>query len=158
MKVANLNENEKELLPVIRYYNTKRADKSVARLVRKLTQNLDMESAASLTGFSVREVDELISSLPKRKSKPPIEKVEPIEPTFNEATTADRVAGDLARSWADGWKAEFKSGDKFLSSKHLMERYQISKADATLVFDLLQREGFIEQAEPGNFRKGYVVK
>lgn len=52
-----LNENEKELIAVVRYYNEQRNKGRVGRLVRKIAKNIDVEGAASMTGFSVREVE-----------------------------------------------------------------------------------------------------
>lgn len=61
-----LNEDEKNLLAVCRFFNTEKDKKRVARLVKKLATGFDMETIVHMTGFTLVEIDDLISSVPSK--------------------------------------------------------------------------------------------
>lgn len=175
--MANLTPSEKELLPVIRYANSKR--KEVARLVTKLTRNFDMETVCDMTGFSVKEIDQLITvnsvpgTKPKRKNtterqieqskKDRFDLFEP-EPTGNSRRLAIHLSAEsdlpqrLAHDMAAHITREMKPGDTWFSRKEVMAKFDCGSASLTVANGILLKHNWIELAEPGNFRKGYVVK
>lgn len=173
-----LTENERELLAVVKYYNAHKPQ--VARLVNKLTRGFDMESVASLTGFTPDEIGDFIDAYFEKKNavkKPgPIKKQteenegdkfdlseEQVEESTHkpkpivltsDSSLAERVAYEMSMQIG----AKFKSGDKFYGQKAAMAEFQCTAATVTEAFKFLLERNLIEQAEPGNFRKGYVVK
>lgn len=180
--MAMLNQNEKELLKVVRYFNTQRTQ--TAKLVKKLMESFDVEDVAIMTGFDEGEVYAWQAMAPERKKKTLTEKVEDLKkrPAYQEmkkaaeevavtesktervlpalisingeSSIAERLAHEMSVIITD----ELKSGDKFYSRKEAMTKFECGGSTVTEAFGILFSKGWIEFAEPGNFRKGYVVK
>ena len=162
-KVA-LNQNEKELLAVVRYFNSER--KSVAKLVAKLLKDFDVADVQALTGFDVDEVWAWKSLAPKRTANT-INKLGPTKLTKKliekpkdvtleltaESSLSERVAYEMSMTIG----AKFQQGDKFFSQKEAMAEFECSAGTVTEAFTLLVEKNLIEYAD-GNWRKGYVVK
>jgi hypothetical protein len=173
-RVSNmaLNENEKELLAVVKYYNDQR--KPIAKLVKKLVDGFGVEATGNLTGYTDAQIYAAVKSIPARK---PRQKKQPVEPIAIEeaeklivntklkpktvpviqlhadSPTHERVAYEMSMQIGD----KFKSGDAFYTTKTAMETFEIGQETARGAMRLLHEKGLIEYAN-GNFRNGYVVK
>jgi hypothetical protein len=65
-----------------------------------------------------------------------------------------RIAHDIAAAV----NRELKPGDKFWGGKELRTRFECSEKSRSEAVKILVNHNWIELAEPGNFRKGYIVK
>lgn len=166
-----LNETDRELLAVVKYYNDNK--KGVIRLVNKLANSFDLTSISHVTGFSVDEIGDILDASPKPKArksraKKPIQP-DPVIATVEESKStkprrgiilhagsdlAERLAHDLSMHIANN----MQPGDKWLSQKTIMQKFECTAASAAGANGALLEYNWIEQVEPGNFRKGYVVK
>jgi ribosomal protein S25 len=181
--VANLTPSEKELLAVIRYYNSQR--KQIARLVKKLNENFYLPVVKDMTGFNGDEIYRYIQMVPvanrinnlgpSKATKKALSKFEsePVdlfdekpkprkrtprkksEPRFNTTVLEGRVAQEIFTMIRDG---ELSSGDKFWSRKELMQQFEIGNSTAGQVLKLLSADGLIEFIDPERIRLGYKVK
>jgi hypothetical protein len=166
-----LNQNEKELLAIVRHYNENK--KNVARLVKKLLNDFTLADVKALTGFNGDEIYQLQQMVytPKRRKNATerlaekLVKQDPIKGTeldgyrlaidLNaESNVAQRVAYDIA----EAIESELSPGDPFWGQKALCKKFDCTHRTAGLATRILRSHNWIEEAEPGNFRKGYVVK
>lgn len=146
-----LNEDEKRLLAVVKYFNDNR--KNVAKLVKKLDENFEVATVTHMTGFDANVIDALVNSVPARKSRVKKEKVvdavevnEPAdvtkaaEPIFPVHTIVGRLANELF-DHID--KASFKPGDDFLSIREIIETFECTKATAERALNLLKEKNVL---------------
>ena len=162
-----LTAAEKELLAVVKYYNGQRDKKTIAKLVVKLDQEFGRDVAMTLTGFETKEIDGFYSVITPRKPRKKVEKAPAVTKVDEwdvdrrlaihlnaESDLAQRVAHDMAAHI----DTKMNPGDAWLSRKEAMEKFECKSATLTKANGILLSHNWIEEAEPGNFRKGYVVK
>lgn len=173
-----LNESDRELLAVIKYFNEQRAKKRVSRLVAKLDKDFGRNATVDLTGFTVKDIREMVEATPTRK-KPETVKVngkkvvgsfvadtvkmfdevlEPEKPKNpitidSDSSLHERIAYEMSMQIG----AKFKPGNAFYTTKQAMEVFECGKETAQGALVMLREKGLIEYAN-GNWRKGYVVK
>jgi hypothetical protein len=174
-----LTSAEKELLAVVRYYNEQRAKNKIAKLLDKLNRDFDFETIESMTGFRKAEIGSMLHSVrnerparnrinelgPSKATKKAMTRIEgQLEPTgkvgprFNVEHLSGRIAQEYFEEISSKTNKRFVSRDNFVTQKQMMAEKEITAKTASEVFSLLREDDLIEFAEPGNFRKGYVVK
>jgi hypothetical protein len=177
-----LTQNEKDLLAVVRYYNGEKV--KVIRLVVKLATQFDFESAAAMTGFTLAEVDQIVTNYDRKRAKTVksmgkrigsqrvAEKVmnekqpdlfkEP-EPQIKiglpielnaDSPLSERVAYDMAQAISQ----ELKGGDYFWTQKEAAQKFQVNVNTVSAATKILFEKKWIEREEPNNSRSRYVVK
>lgn len=162
-----LSKSEKELLAVVKYYNSQK--RAIGRLLMKLDKEYSLAEVLSMTGYSVWDVEDFSRSL-KRELKPSkrtqkvmeqgrkdLEEFENYRIAIqvdSKSTVAVRVAYDMAQAIAQ----EFKPGDAIWGQKEAMEKFQCVSRTVSQAFKILREKGWIEYANPKNHRFGNIVK
>lgn len=177
--MANLTQNEKELLAVVKYYNGN--EKKIDRLIYKLVEGLSIEQAAILSGYNEETVKaihrEVKESKPKRKFRTTTERM--LEQAKTEIpamvdeelvkqgetrlaihvnSTSERpvrIAHDISKRLEKG---ELKSGDQFWTTRDIIERFSVSRGTATEAIRILRKHNWIEYIDPNRVRLGLKVK
>jgi hypothetical protein len=162
-----LTDDEKNLIRVSKFYHSNESD--IEKLVVKFVKNMNFDrgTVGDMFGISRQQVTGIVRRLgftaefntPKPKEAATFDErltemaVRP-GPLFDESELAGRISNELHEQFG----SRFKQGDKFTSRKELMQAFEITSKTAGDVMANLVRADLIEFAEPGNFRKGYVVK
>lgn len=179
-----LTNKEKELLAVVKYFNSELANKHIARLVTKLNKDFGWQVTCELTGFEKVDVEGFALSIPPRKTRK--DKLGPtkatkkiqedlraelvqldgeaffngeVKPTSKNPITLDSdspLHERIAYSMAGKIGIEFNSGDSFYSTKQAMETFDGSQDRVRAALRLLKDNGLIDYRN-GNPRQGYVV-
>lgn len=174
--MANISKRESDLLAVVRYFNSEK--RNIAKLVAKLYEMHDLSTVKEMTGFTGDEIFELgdlaFNLVPKKR--PLIGKIEGQletskreklkgEPDISgwdrraihvsaESDMPTRIASDASKFI----EHDLRPGDKWLSQKEFLAKYDCSLGTVAIVNKILVDHNWIEQVEPGNFRRGYKVK
>lgn len=167
-----LNQNDKDLLAVCRYFNKEVENKHVARLVAKLLKDFNLDNVRALTGFSENEIKVLVASVaPKTKKHKTLPEVSAerrkasevidSEPETRlaihlnaESDLVQRVAYDVSKAI----ESELQPGDMYWNVREIMERFSCGSATVTKANRILVSYNWIQNADESNKRKGYIVK
>lgn len=161
-----LTQEDRELLAVVKYYNKQRRRNKIIKLITKLFKSMNggnqVSEIARMTGFNETEVREMLGKKVAIDSDRPPAQIEYYTTgnleNFTPRFSSEVLYGRIAQKIYDQWDERFKSGERFMTQKEIMEEMGCSNRTAQNVLKALERNRLIKLLHPANPRAGYVVK